>query len=417
MEPGAENAGSLLQPLHEIVATAAERGDLDGYLAILVLQTGFVSPASSPWAGATQELLRRAKHPKPARRPHDVAVAGVSLALGAGAEAYPDYAEAARQELARQPLPPAACVRDDERLLLGVCAGIGKLAVGLGPTLHSLLAPRGPTSLPRQRILNLWAEALSLDAPRLTNEIAVRLMRYLQTIPERHPALTDGARTAAFWAATRLLDAPWKPADEDVATLEALLADGRRSALTLMTWAQPSPLDAAMLLDALTAAPQHRVARQSAIEAVMRVIDQFPAATHALRQRQRSRPPFVINDEYDAQDLFHALALGVLPDLVPEDPASKVAGKGSRLDFTSRSARLGVELKYLRSAADLERVRQEILVDESTYQMHPHVETVAVLVHDPLRHVAPDQQAAFEADLSQVVAVAGRTVRYITRVR
>lgn len=55
----------------------------------------------------------------------------------------------------------------------------------------------------------------------------------------------------------------------------------------------------------------------------------------------------------------------------------------SRLDFTSRSTGLGVELKYLRSRADLERGRQEVLVDESIYQLHAYIETVAVLIYGP----------------------------------
>src|SRR5205823_1001870 len=113
---------------------------------------------------------------------------------------------------------------------------------------------------PRQRILDLWAEALSFDQPRLTAELATRLMRYLQTMPERHVTLTDGDRIAVFWAAARLLDVPWKPADEDIQTMERLLADGRRSSSTLISQQRPSTLDAAMLLDALSTAPQNRLA-------------------------------------------------------------------------------------------------------------------------------------------------------------
>lgn len=417
MRASGNDAERPIEALHEIVVTAAQQGDLDAFLALLVLQTGFGRPADSPWAGIAQELLNRSKPPTPLRRPHDVAVAGISLVLGATPEAFPDYPAAAGQELARQPLPPAACVRDDERLLLGVSAGIGKAAIGVRPTLLNLLSPRAATVPPRQRILDLWAEALSLGEPRLTTELAGRLMRYLQTMPERHATLTDGDRIAIFWAAARLLEAPWKPADDDFRTLDILLADGRRSAFTLISRERLSPLDAALLLDALSAAPHDRVALLTALDVLMRVIDQFPTAVHVLQHRQRSRPPYLINDEYDAQDLFRALALAALPDLVPEDPASKVADKGSRLDFTSRSARLGVELKFLRGHADLERVRQEVLVDESTYQMHPYIEAVVVLVHDPHGVVPPGQRVSFEADLSQSVSVAGRSVRYFTRIR
>jgi len=62
-------------------------------------------------------------------------------------------------------------------------------------------------------------------------------------------------------------------------------------------------------------------------------------------------------------------------------------------------------------------VREEILIDESTCQIHPYVETVVAFLYDPDRHIPTEDRVAFEADLSQTVSVAGRTVRYVTRVR
>lgn len=409
--------GSDFQPLYEIVSGAMQQGDLDGFLALLVLQSPFTHAACCPWRDVAKELLSRAEYPVLLRRPHDVAVAGIALALGERSQHLTGFAAAAAQELARQPMPPAACVRDDERLLLGLSAGIGAAATALGPTLLNLLSLRAPTSSPRQRILDLWAEGLSLGEPRLTADLAARLMRYLQALPDDHAAPTDGDRIAIFWAAARLLDAPWKPVDEDIGKLDAILSGGRRAFQVLVVKQRPSTLDAALLLDALSTAPRHRLARLTSLESLMRIIDQFPASVHVLQNRQRGKSPYVMNDEYDAQDLLRAVALGVLPDLVPEDPASKVAGKSSRLDFTCRSARVGVEVKYLRSLGDWERVREEVLVDEATYQMHPYVETVVVLIHDPHNHVSPEHRPFLEADLSQSVAVFGRTVKYITRIR
>jgi hypothetical protein len=136
-----------------------------------------------------------------------------------------------------------------------------------------------------------------------------------------------------------------------------------------------------------------------------------------LARRRRKKPAFEIHDEYDIQDLFYALVLPVVPDMVPEDPASKIAGKGSRIDFTSKSTGLGVESKHLKSSGDATRVREEILIDEMTYQEHPYLHTVVVHVHDPHEFILLSARPSFEADLSTTVTLGGRTIRYIVRVR
>jgi hypothetical protein len=53
-----------------------------------------------------------------------IATIGFRLGLNlqvAVPSAFPEYLQ---REFARQPLPPAACVRDDERLLLGVALAL-----------------------------------------------------------------------------------------------------------------------------------------------------------------------------------------------------------------------------------------------------------------------------------------------------
>jgi len=404
--------------LQRILDSAFEQPDLDAFVCTLVLHSGFAHGELSPWGHRIAGLSDATKSPVPLRRPHDVAVAGVRLALGEAPDRFPGYAAAAGLELAREPMPPAACCRDDQRLLLGVCAGVGRVASELQPTVTRLLLARVGSASPGQRLLDFWAESLALGAPRLTEDLATRAMRYLLTLPERHVALTESDRIALLWLSTRLLDARWRPSDAEIEALDGLIRDGRRGAVAALHQGyRPTALEAAMLLDALSGAPLGRLSRRGAIEGLLTVIDHFTACANVLRNRQRSRPPLALTDEYDVQDLFHALAIPVVPDLVQEDPAAKVAGKASRLDFTSRSARLGLEMKHVKDSAHAVRVRAEVLLDESTYHAHPYVDAVIVFVHDPERHIPPEDRPAFEGDLSQSVAIGSRTIQYITRVR
>lgn len=411
----------LSAALWSLAQDAIERMDLEGHLAVLVFDSGFRASAASvigsPWAAASSRLLDASPVPAaPLSRSHDVATLGVRLALGGDKDRAPEYAELARRELARQPLPPAACVRDDERLLLGIAAGIGAAASGLAPDLTAMLHERQYTTPLRQRCLDIWAEALASGSRSLTETLARQGFQSL-TVPVVGRAKTDDDWIAAFWLATRLLDAPWQPADPEIRQLGDIVADGGRRVLAAFANSSLNALDAALLFDALSASPQDRIARTSVVHELLRLIDAFPKAAAVLATRKRGRPPFIINDEYDVQDLFHAMIQPLVPDIVDEDPAPKVAGHSTRLDFTSKATQIGVEIKHLKSANDATRVREEILLDERTYQEHPYVQTVVAFVSDPQAHIALPDRTAFEADLSQTVVVAGRSVRYIVRVR
>ena len=409
--------------LYATISKAIGDGGLEAHLALLILRSGYAggaaAPVGTPWDGAVVELLQDDGRGSAALwRSIDVAIGGVRLALGCATPLKDDFRSAAARELAREPMPPAACVRDDERLLLGVAAGIGLAAPELCSDVNSILRQRELHVPVHQLAIDLWAEALARGAPKFTLDLAARALRHLSLPSGARPPADDTDRIAAFWLASRLLDAPWTPTSEDLGRVDEILADGRRAARTLLARkVDLAPLDAALLLDALSASPHGRLERRGALEGLLALIDAFPGSARVLAKRKRGRTPLLIADEYDVQDLFHALALPFTPDLVDEDPAGKIAGKSVRLDFTSRAYRLGVELKHVRTADHGERVRKEVLLDERTYQEHPYIDTVLVFIHDPERHIPEHCRPAFEADLSQRVSVGGRAVEYMTRIR
>lgn len=405
------------------IQDAIQREDLDGYIAVLILHSSFSASAestilTSPWAGAAKRLLASQTIPGgPLRRTHDVAVLGVRLALGGDRHLALDFAGLARRELAREPLPPAACVRDDERILLGIAAGIGAAAPDLAQDIKELVRAHELTTTVRQACLDRWAEALAAGESRLSQDIARRAYACL-TPPASAGTMSEGDSIAATWLATRLLDAAWQPSDPELRRLDEIISDGTRLARTIAIAGAPvTPLDAALLLDALSVSPQGRLARNNAVQSVLAVIDAFPKSAAVLSKRKRERPPFTIRDEYDVQDLFHSLVQSVVPDIVEEDPAPKVAGHSARLDFTSKATKMGFEMKHVKDANHAKKVREEILLDERTYQEHPYVETVIAFVSDPERHIPLPERTAFESDLSQSVTIGGRSVRYIVRVR
>lgn len=416
-------ARSGVNALWSIVAESVTRADLEAHLALLVLDSG--TPAanptvvSRPWDQALSSVVASPLPAAPMRRPQDVATLGIRLALGHETERAGEFKEDARREVARAPMPPVASLRDDDRVLIGISAGLGKVGSSATSDVLAILRQRERGCPLRQACLGVFAEALLTGSRVLDATLSERGYHILVAPPTSRPAQGDRDRVAVYWLATRLLDSDWHPTDEQVGLLGRVLDEGGRAARLMLAgqyWLL-DPLDAAMLLDAMSAAPATRLARASGLDAVLTIVDRFAASSSVLANRQRDRTGIRIQDEYDVQDLFHALVLPAVPDIVPEDPAPKIAGKASRLDFTSKSLRLGVELKHVRSAAHGRAVRDELLVDSATYQAHPYVDTVVAFVHDPECHIPLSERPAFESDLSVTVGVGHRTVRYIVRVR
>ena len=393
-------------------------------MAVYLLRSGLRNPTRTAVRPAWIKLLDGLSAgtgtvlSAPPRNAPDVATLGVRLALGFDGNRAGDYPELARRELARSPLPPASCIHDNERILLGVAAGIGAAAPVLSGELAKVLTARQRSVSLRQGCIDIFAATIASGRARLDGESARRAFAHLIAPDAGRATSTPEDHVAAFWLAVRLLDADWQPTDAELHSIDDYLADARRSVEHLVSTGQlRSAIDAAFALDAISASPAMKLARRSALDGVLAIVDSFKASASVLRARHANRAPFEIKDEYDVQDLFHALVLPFVADMVPEDPASKIANKSSRLDFTSKGTALGIELKHLKSKGDADRVRDEILVDEATYQAHPYIDTVVVFVYDPAAHIAVSSRRSFEADLSKHVSIGGRVVRYIVRVR
>jgi hypothetical protein len=388
--------------------------DLDAYVAVLILKS------SGSRSDLTLELLSRkladgASFDSPLSKSKDVAIMGALLALSMPAANTEHFCLAARRESARRPLPPAACIHDDERLLIGISAGIGKVCPAISPDLIRALRSHPQPRSVRQRCVDLWAESLCCGEARFSMKLAQRGAELLRG-SLKASTITPEDHVLLCWLAGRLLESEWSPGHEELETVLEFIegqAYSLRGLIALL--GTVTPVDAAFLLS-LQSIPMLKTVKRG-ISLVLDVINGFPAAASVLSKRQRGRTPFIIEDEYDLQDLFHAMVVPLISDLTPEDPASKVAGKSSRLDFISRSCRLGVELKHVKSKRHANEVREEILVDQGTYFQHPAVDSVVTFVFDPGSFIPPDQRPSFEADLSRSVAISDRTINHVVRVR
>jgi len=137
---------------------------------------------------------------------------------------------------------------------------------------------------------------------------------------------------------------------------------------------------------------------QRAFRAVQSLCLRFHSVVRQLRTRYNGRPAFDIDDEYDVQDLLHALLRLHFDDIRPEEWTPSYAGKSTRMDFLLKQERVVVEVKKTRKGLDAKRLGEELIIDMAHYRNHSDCQTLICFVYDPESRIA--NPAGLESDLS-----------------
>jgi REase_DpnII-MboI len=130
----------------------------------------------------------------------------------------------------------------------------------------------------------------------------------------------------------------------------------------------------------------------------MQLLNNLPVAARILGERQRSRPPFAIESEFDVQDLLFAVLRSVFQDARREEWTPQRAGSAKRIDVILPASHVVVEAKYVRNRRHAKEVADELRVDFECYHDHEYCEHLIALVWDPHRHISDPEQ--FSSDLS-----------------
>ncbi len=112
---------------------------------------------------------------------------------------------------------------------------------------------------------------------------------------------------------------------------------------------------------------------------LIRACQNFRRCADLLKNRSREREPFVINDEYDAQDLLAGILRAYFPDLDRENPIPRTGGTSSRADLTIASLGVIVELKFARPGSQ-GMLRSQFADDYDHYANWPGLRLFVYLV-------------------------------------
>jgi len=126
-----------------------------------------------------------------------------------------------------------------------------------------------------------------------------------------------------------------------------------------------------------------REQKSSPTTKVDKLLKRFHRVVRQLQHRHDDRKPHVIKDEYDVQDLLHAILLLSFDDIRPEEHTPSYAGSTSRLDFLLKNEKIVIETKMTNRNLRDKKIGEQLIIDIKRYQSHPDCNTLVCFVYDP----------------------------------
>jgi hypothetical protein len=112
------------------------------------------------------------------------------------------------------------------------------------------------------------------------------------------------------------------------------------------------------------------------------ILDKFHKVTRQLRTRHDSRPTLDVSDEYDVQDLLHALLQIFFEDIRAEEWTPSYAGGSVRQDFLLKNEEIVIEVKKTRQSLTDRKLGEELIIDIEKYKEHPDCKRLVCFVYD-----------------------------------
>lgn len=138
---------------------------------------------------------------------------------------------------------------------------------------------------------------------------------------------------------------------------------------------------------------------RDSISIVQNICNRFHQVARQMRSRHNNRPTIDVEDEYDVQDLLHALLRLHFDDVRAEEWTPSYAGSASRMDFLLKKEKIVIEVKKTRKNLGAKEVGEQLMIDIERYTAHPDCETLICFVYDPEGKVA--NPVGIENDLNR----------------
>ena len=135
------------------------------------------------------------------------------------------------------------------------------------------------------------------------------------------------------------------------------------------------------------------------VEKLLHLLERFHNVVIQLRNRHNDRETLDVSDEYDVQDLLHALLEIYCEDIRDEEWTPSYAGTCSRQDFLLKQEKIVIETKKTRKGLGNRELADELIIDIDRYKTHPDCKYLICFVYDPENRIRNPR--GFEYDLSK----------------
>jgi hypothetical protein len=116
---------------------------------------------------------------------------------------------------------------------------------------------------------------------------------------------------------------------------------------------------------------------------LINLFQKFHLVVRQLKSRYNNRSTLDVNDEYDVQDLLHALLRIYFDDVRAEEWTPSYAGGSSRMDFLLKSEKTVIEVKKTRVGLNDKELGKQLLEDKEKYKVHPDCHKLICFTYDP----------------------------------
>lgn len=113
------------------------------------------------------------------------------------------------------------------------------------------------------------------------------------------------------------------------------------------------------------------------------LFSKFHKIARQLRTRHSGRQTLNINDEYDVQDLLHAILYLHFDDVRTEEWTPSYAGGCVRMDFLLKDIQTVIEVKKTRDSMTAKDLGEQLIIDIEKYKTHPDCKQLYCFVYDP----------------------------------
>jgi hypothetical protein len=101
---------------------------------------------------------------------------------------------------------------------------------------------------------------------------------------------------------------------------------------------------------------------------LFKIIERIHLVIQQMRKRHDGRPTLDVVDEYDLQDVVHALLRLSFDDVREEEWVASYAGSSSRADFLLPELESVLELKMMRATMSTKQLGEQLIVDIAKYK-------------------------------------------------